>query len=79
MIKGGYILLARKMLESDFMNKPPLYFKMFLWMLLQAKFKNHSNLNRGQFPTCIKDMQKAMSFMVGFMKKTPSKDQIRAA
>jgi hypothetical protein len=79
MIQGGYILLARKTLESDIMNRPPLYFKMFVWMLLQAKFKNHSNLNRGQFPTSIKEMQKAMSFMVGCRKETPSKNQIRAA
>ena len=79
MIKGGYILLARETLESDIMNRPPLYFKLFFWMLLQAKFKNHSNLNRGQFLTSIKEMQKAMSFMVGYRKETPSKDQIRAA
>lgn len=76
-IQGGYVLLARKMLESEIMDKPPLYFKLWGWMLLQAKFKEDVNLKRGQFFTSIKEMQEAMSYYVGYRKETPTKKQIR--
>lgn len=78
-IPGGYILFARKTLESEIMNKPPLYFKLWGWMLLQAKFKTLPHLNRGQFLTSIKKMQKAMTFKAGGRTEKPSIDQIRAA
>ena len=77
-IPGGYILLARKMLESAVMDKPPLYLKLWTWMLLQAKFKEDKKLQRGQFITSIHDMQEAMSHYVGYRKVTPTKRQIRS-
>jgi hypothetical protein len=76
-IQGGYILLARKMLESEIMDKPPLYFKLWGWMLLQAKFKPQKGLARGQFKTSIKEMQTAMAHLVGYRKVTPTAKQIR--
>ena len=75
--EGGYILLARQMLESEIMNKPPLYFKLWAWMLLKAKFKHQKGLARGQFKTSIKEMQEAMSYQVGYRKEAPSAKQIR--
>ena len=75
--EGGYILLARQMLESEIMNKPPLYFKLWAWMLLRAKFKPQKGLSRGQFKTSIKEMQEAMSYQVGYRKEAPSAKQIR--
>lgn len=76
-IQGGYILLARKTLESEIMDKPPLYFKLWGWMLLQAKFKPQKGLERGQFKTSIKEMQAAMAHLVGYRKVTPTTKQIR--
>ena len=76
-IQGGYILLARKILESEIMDKPPLYFKLWGWMLLQAKFKPKNGLERGQFKTSIKEMQSAMAHLVGYRKVTPTVKQIR--
>jgi uncharacterized protein YneF (UPF0154 family) len=76
-IEGGYILFARKTLESEIMDKPPLYFKLWGWMLMQAKFKPKNGLNRGQFKTSIKEMQSAMSYLVGYRKETPTAKQIR--
>ncbi len=35
-IEGGYILLARKITLSDIMAKPPLYMKLWVWMLESA-------------------------------------------
>ena len=76
-IKGGYILLARKTLESEIMHKPPLYFKLWGWMLLQAKFSTSKNEKRGSFKTSISAMQDAMSYHVGYRKQRPSVKQIR--
>lgn len=79
MIEGGYILKARKALESDLMDKPPLWSKLWDWMLLRAEWREGRKLERGQFLTSIAEMQEAMSYMVGYRKKVPSKDKIRSA
>ena len=39
-INGGYILLARQTLHSEIMDKPPIYFKLWCWMLLKAAYQN---------------------------------------
>jgi uncharacterized protein YneF (UPF0154 family) len=60
-IEGGYILIARKIFESELMQKPPLYLKLWVWMLGRAMWKDGAKLKRGQFVTTIADMQEAMS------------------
>jgi len=77
MISGGYILLSRKLLNSEIMDKPPLFFKLWGWMLLQAKFKADKNLECGQFVTSISAMREAMAYYVGYRKVTPTAKQIR--
>ena len=37
---GGFVLLARKTLESDLMQMTPQAFKLFFWMILRANFKD---------------------------------------
>jgi hypothetical protein len=78
-IPGGYILLARKLLSSELMEKPPLVLKLWIWMLLQAFFKDHGGLKRGQFFTRLKDIQKAMSYKVGFRNMKPTIKEIRGS
>ena len=79
-IPGGYILIARKTFRSALMDKPPLYFKLWMWMLDQAAFKNLDNgLKRGQFVTTIAEMQDAMSWRVGYRKVIPSREKVRSA
>ena len=78
-IKGGYILLSRKLLKSGIMEKPPLFLKLWTWMLMQASFKDHGDLKRGQFFSSINRMRKAMSHKVGYSVFTPSTKQIRGA
>jgi hypothetical protein len=72
-------LLARQMLKSGLMDKPPLLFKLFLWLLKEARYTDqvNGNLKRGQLFTTISEMQDAMSHKIGYRKKTPSRDQIR--
>ena len=78
-IPGGYILLARKLLSSGIMKKPPLHFKLWIWMLQQASFKDHGNLKRGQFFASLKSMQEAMSYKVGYRVVYPTIKEIRDA
>ena len=78
-IPGGYALLARKTIDSELMNKPSLYLKLFVWMLLKANFQDRDKLKRGMLVTSISEMQEAMSYFVGYRKHTPSKDEIRSA
>jgi hypothetical protein len=76
-IKGGFILLDRKLLKSGIMEKPPLYFKVWVWMLMQARYKNDGNLKRGQFFTSYQKMCDAMAYKVGYRTKRPTKKELR--
>jgi len=75
-IPDGYILLSRKLLDSEIMKKPPLYFKVWIWLLMKAQYKDYGNLKRGQLFTSIAEIQEAMAYYVGYRKVKPSKDQI---
>ena len=39
-IPGGYVLIARKLLESELMDKPPHYLKLWVWMIGKAFWKD---------------------------------------
>lgn len=78
-IAGGYILKARKSLESGLMDKPPLWSKLWDWMLLRAEWRRDAKLRRGQFWTSIGDMREAMSWHVGYRKVMPSIKEMRGA
>ena len=75
---GGFVLLARKTLESDLMVMNPLAFKLFFWMILKANFKDRDKLKRGQILTTIEEMREAGSYLIGYRKEKPSRDQIRS-
>ena len=77
-INGGYILLARQILNSEIMDKPPMFLKLWVWMLERAHHKNgHKGLKRGQFLTSVKEMQDAMTHRVGARIVRPSSRKVR--
>jgi len=76
-IEGGFFIIARSLFEHRLMNKPPLNFKLWAWMLFKANFKDHGKLKRGQLLTSIEEMREAMSYLVGYRKEKPSRDEIR--
>lgn len=78
-IPGGYVLLARKTLESDLMQMNPLAFKLFVWMLMRAQRTDGPGLKRGQLFTTASEMRDVCSYMIGFRKEAPSPKQIRRA
>lgn len=75
-IPGGYILLSRKLLTNEIMDKPPLYLKLWTWILMKAFWKDHGNLKRGQFRTSIEEMREAMAHKVGYRLVKPSRKEI---
>lgn len=79
-IPGGYILLARKMLDSELMNKPPHYLKLWLWLLCKAFWKDGEIVKRGQLQTSISEMQDIGRYKIGnqFVGRL-TVDQVRAA
>ncbi len=77
LIPDGYILLSRKLIESDIMSKPPLYLKVWVYLLSKAQHQDYKGLRRGQLRTSIPEIQEAMSYMVGYRKEVPTYKQIR--
>lgn len=75
-IEGGYILLSRKIIESEIWDKPPLYIKVWLYLLSRAQHKEYKKLKRGQLWTSIAEIQEACGWYVGFRREKPTKDQV---
>lgn len=77
--RGGYVLLAKRILDSGLMAKPPLHLKLWVWMLTRAEWREGAKLKRGQLHTSIAEMREAMSYMVGYRKVKPTVKEIRSA
>lgn len=75
-MNNTYILISRKLIESDIFSKPPLYLKLWMWLLVQANFADNNGLKRGQVRTTYDEMREAMSYYVGFRKVKPSKSEV---
>ena len=73
---SGYILEHRKILESEIWHKPPMYFKVWHYLLLKAQYQDYKGLKRGQLFTTIDEIREACSYNVGYRKITPSKKEI---
>ncbi len=41
-------MLARQIIESEIFNKPPMWLKIFLFLLIEASHEGRGNINRGQ-------------------------------
>lgn len=77
-VTGGYFIIARKLFYSLLMSSPPLYMKLWVWMLANAFWKDGDKLKRGQLLTSIDGMRDAMSYQVGYRKMRPTRDEIRS-
>lgn len=75
-ISSGCILIARKIVESEIWKKPPLYIKVWLYLLTQAQHKKYKQLDRGQLRTSIPEIIHACSWYIGARIERPTKDQI---
>ncbi|WP_028573194.1 hypothetical protein [Desulfonatronum lacustre] len=78
-IPGGYVLLSRQIIESDLMNKQPMVFKLWIWLLCKARRKPTSKYRVGEVFTTIEEMRDAMSWFSGYRKIRPTRDEVRRA
>lgn len=76
MIPGGYILVSRKLIESEIWEKPPLYLKVWMYLLMRAQYKPYKDLDRGELVVSIPELIEACSYKVGYRTEKPSKSQI---
>ena len=73
---NGYILESRRILESDIWSKPPMYFKVWHYLLLNAQYTEYRGMKRGQLFTSINDIREACAYYVGYRKVVPTKKEI---
>lgn len=76
LIPGGYILLSRKLIESEIWRKPPLYLKVWVYLLARAQHGDYKGLKRGELRASIPEIMEDCFWYVGYRKVTPTKDQI---
>lgn len=69
-------MISRKIVESEIWNKPPLYLKVWIYLLMKAQHQKYKGLKRGQLRTSIPEIQEACTYYVGFRKVTPSKKEV---
>lgn len=79
-INNGYIMIARQMFQSPVMAYPPLWFKLWVWMIGKA---NHQTVvvkgqtfNRGELLTSYDEMIEVGSYSIGWRKMKPKKADI---
>ncbi|WP_337033240.1 hypothetical protein [Paenibacillus illinoisensis] len=72
----GWISLHRKLIESEIWEKPPLYIKVWVFLLLSAQHSNYKGLKPGQVRTSIPEIIDACKWRVGARIERPTKDQI---
>ena len=73
---NGYILLSKGILDSDIWKKPPMYLKVWMYLLTKAQYADYGKLKRGQLFTSIPEIQEACSHKVGYRTVTPTKKEI---
>lgn len=72
----GWIKLHRKIIESTIWDKPPLYLKVWMYLLISAQHAQYKGLKRGQISTSIPDIIEACKWHVGARVERPTKDQV---
>lgn len=75
-IPGGYILISRRLIDSEIWEKPPLYLKVWIYILSKARHRADKGFERGELLISIPELQEACSHKIGFRKETPTKKQI---
>lgn len=80
-IHGGGFMVARKIFRSAVWIKPPLYLKVWVWILGRASHSDHEKgghtYNRGEFVTSYKEIIKACEYRLNRKHIIPTLKQIR--
>lgn len=73
---NGYILLSKGINESSIWNKPPMFLKVWVYLLTNANYNDYGSLKRGQLFTSIPEIQRACSYRVGYRTVVPTKKEV---
>mgnify|MGYP001597722269 CR=1 FL=1 len=80
-IKGGYAAVARKLLTSEVMLWSPVWFKLWVWLIVKANHKTVRKggvvYHRGEVLTSYSEMRNACAYKIGYRLEKPSKSAIR--
>lgn len=79
MIKGGYVLQARKTDNTKLSHKPPHFREIFNWLYRQANYRDNHVAKRGQCFRSIRDIQEGLKWYIGYRKMMYSKSQCENA
>ena len=74
--RRGYILLSRKITTSDIFHKPPLYLKVWIYLLSYAQYKDYKGLKKGQLWVSIDKIREDLCWYIGYRKVMPTRDEI---
>ncbi|MCJ8347229.1 hypothetical protein MJH12_16935, partial [bacterium] len=72
-----FIIISRSIVESEIWDKPPLYLKVWMYLLIRAQHKDFKGLKRGQLRTSVKEIQENCAWHSGYRKETPTPKKIR--
>lgn len=76
MIPGGYILQPRCFDESEAAHLPPVTRELWFYLLRKVNHKDNGKFKRGEGFFCLGDIQKDLSWMVGYRREMYSKPQL---
>ena len=79
MIEGGYVLLPRKLLESDVYKTSPCIRELWLFLIINTSYKRTKNLKRGQIRTNFNKIKEQLSWKIGYRKESYSNRQLEGA
>lgn len=75
-ISGGYVLLSRKIDDSEVMKMPPATREVWMYILRKVNHAEYKNLGRGENIFHYKDIADDLCWFVGYRKIKYSKDDI---
>ena len=80
-IEGGFILLAKKIMDSEIWQRDPAAFKIWVYMLMSANYQNckskGKDILRGELLTSYDELREAAMHKVGYRTIKPSKDFVK--
>ncbi len=83
LLRGGYYMKARCIMESDIINQPPHIREVWDWVLMNANYTVGKSsgvaINRGQLFTTLDKIREGLSWYVGYRKESYTKDHMKKA
>ncbi|SHF35126.1 hypothetical protein SAMN05444392_11669 [Seinonella peptonophila] len=71
-----FVSVSRDTVESQIWEKPPIYFKVWMYLLIRASQWKEYGFKKGQLYTSISEIQDACGWKIGYRTKRPSKTDV---